>query len=136
MQQSFIFAAQQPPRSNHTVSERASFFNALKRSFLVLGLIFVTFGAKAQTECLESTPPRFDPEHDQTLCQKYNSPVQFPNIFGTTKTRYASQIIWDFNNGSDVFTGDIDLIGDLIIDQNFTLLNCKVRISPNVRIRS
>jgi hypothetical protein len=60
---------------------------------------------------------------------------EFPNYFGTTTTTYASHIIGSFNNGNDVFTGDIELVGDLIIDQNFTLLNCKVRISPNVRIR-
>lgn len=60
---------------------------------------------------------------------------EFPNYFGTTGTAYASHIIWFLNNGNDVFTGDIELVGDLIIDQDFTLLNCKVRISPNVRIR-
>jgi hypothetical protein len=85
-------------------------------------------------DCPEITQPKF--ESDQgTLCRRYNTPTStFPNTFGTLQTQYASQIIWNLNTGSDVFTGDIDLVGQLTIDQDFTLLNCKVRISPNVRI--
>jgi hypothetical protein len=109
---------------------------AFKRSIFIFGLIFTPMISKAQTECQESTPPKFDPEHEpRTLCQKYSPPGKFPNRFGKTETHFASQIIWNLNNGSDVFTGDIDLVGELIIDQDFTLLNCKVRISPTVRIR-
>ena len=110
--------------------------SVLKLSLFIFGLIFVPLLSSAQTECPESTPPKFDPEHEpRTLCQKYSPPGKFPNRFGTSETHYASQIIWNQNNGSDIFTGDIDLVGELIIDQDFTLLNCKVRIWPNVRIR-
>lgn len=91
---------------------------------------------RAQTECPEIAFPKFDPEHEpRTLCQKYSPVGKFPNRFGTNQTYLASQIIWNLNNGNNVFTGDIDLIGELIIDQDLTLLNCKVRIWPNVRIR-
>lgn len=103
--------------------------SVLKLSLFIFGLIFVPLLSSAQTECPESTPPKFDPEHEpRTLCQKYSPPGKFPNRFGTSETHYASQIIWNQNNGSDIFTGDIDLVGELIIDQDFTLLNCKVRI--------
>ncbi|HAD14921.1 MAG TPA: hypothetical protein DCF33_21040 [Saprospirales bacterium] len=103
-------------------------------------LCLVLFGApaalNAQSECPEIAFPKFDPEHEpRTLCQKYSPVGKFPNRFGTEQTHFASQIIWNLNNGNNVFSGDIDLIGELIIDQDFTLLNCKVRIWPNVRIR-
>lgn len=119
-----------------TTSTENAFFNAIRLSLFVFRLIFVPILATAQTGCPESTPPKFDPEHEpRTLCQKYSPPGRFPNRFGTTETLFASQIIWSLNNGNDVFTGDIDLVGELVIDQDFTLLNCKVRIWPNVRIR-
>lgn len=110
--------------------------NAIKLTIFLFGLLFVPLRTTAQSACFESTAPKFDPEHEpRTLCQKFSPPVKFPNRFGTTETHFASQIIWNLNNGSDVFTGDIDLVGELVIDQDFTLLNCKVRIWPNVRIR-
>jgi hypothetical protein len=119
-----------------TIATGNALIRAFKRSIFIFGLIFTPMISKAQTDCPESTPPKFDPEHEpRTLCQKYSPPGKFPNRFGTTETHFASQIIWNLNNGSDVFTGDIDLVGELIIDQDFTLLNCKVRISPTVRIR-
>jgi len=119
-----------------TIATGNALIRAFKLSIFIFGLIFTPMTSKAQTDCPESTPPKFDPEHEpRTLCQKYSPPGKFPNRFGTTETHFASQIIWNLNNGSDVFTGDIDLVGELIIDQDFTLLNCKVRISPNVRIR-
>ena len=98
--------------------------------------MLLLFSASLSAQCPESSTPTFAPEHEpRTLCQKYSPPGKFPNRFGTATTYLASQIIWILNNGNDVFTGDIDLVGDLEIDQDFTLLNCKVRISPNVRIR-
>ena len=119
-----------------TIATGTMLISVFKLSLFIFGLIFVPLLSTAQTGCLESTPPRFDPEHEpRTLCQKYSPPGKFPNRFGTSETNLASQIIWNLNNGSEVFTGDIDLVGELVIDQDFTLLNCKVRIWPNVRIR-
>ena len=119
-----------------TIATGTTHISVLKLSLFIFGLIFVPLLSSAQTECPESIPPQFDPEHEpRTLCQKYSPPGKFPNRFGTPTTSLASEIIWNLNNGSEIFTGDIDLVGDLVIDQNFTLLNCKVRIWPNVKIR-
>ncbi|MCC7244299.1 MAG: T9SS type A sorting domain-containing protein [Saprospiraceae bacterium] len=118
---------------NVPFSERSEY--KIKLGIIIM-LLLAPFFALAQEECPESTPPKFDSEHEpRTLCQKYSPPGKFPNRFGTPNSHYASQIIANLNNGNNVFTGDIDLVGDLIIDQDFTLLNCKVRISPNVKIR-
>ncbi|MFN0013667.1 MAG: hypothetical protein ACKVU2_03890 [Saprospiraceae bacterium] len=83
---------------------------------------------------MESTLPEFDMEQGpRTLCEKYEAEAFF-YCFGTTTTTYASDT-WLLNNWIHVFTGDIELVGDLVIDMDFTFLNCKIRISPNVRIR-
>ncbi len=117
------------------ISTTFAVFHAARRSFFVFGLIFFPLWAQSQTDCAESAMPKFDPDQEQrTLCQKYSPPLKFPNRFGTATTQLASHIISNLNNGNDVFTGDIDLVGDLTIDQDFTLLNCKIRISPNVKI--
>ena len=100
--------------------------------FIILGV--TPRKIAAQVYCLESAPPNFGPDPAVTLCQQYNTLGEFPNRFGTKTTYLASQIILNINNGNEIFTGNIDLIGDLIVDIDFTLLNCIVRIMPNVEI--
>ncbi|NUO00664.1 MAG: right-handed parallel beta-helix repeat-containing protein, partial [Saprospiraceae bacterium] len=109
---------------------------ALHSVALFILLTFNSLCLKAQIDCNQSLSPSFPlGGSPQTLCERYAIPGSFPYQFGASNTVYASQIMSNINNGNNVFTGDIDLVGDLIIDEDFTLLNCKIRISPDVKIR-
>ncbi len=56
----------------------------------------------------------------------------FPYEFGTSETSTASDAITYY--GTDVFNGDIEMVGDFIVDVPFTFTNCKIRFDEDKKI--
>lgn len=106
---------------------QSSNVNLFKVLFFGLLLLF-TINVNAQiTDPCEEAAPTFTGIAETTLCEKYGAIEPEIVIGAGTSTTHTSQL------GSS-FSGDVYIAGDLLVDNHFTFLNCRVQIAPGIGI--
>ncbi len=117
-----------------TVKAIVKLTNLLVVLFLLLGITLpnqITAQSPLETGCEPEVTPGFSAGPPWTLCEKYGAGT-FEFTFGTTGFENAAQVISAI--GSSTFTGNVNIVADFEINQDFTLLGSIVKIEPGVTI--
>lgn len=121
-------------KTSRTVKKIVDLTNHFAVIFLLFaGIMQNQITAQPITEigCEPDVKPNFSERPPWTLCEKYGAGT-FELTFGITGLENASQVIAAI--GSSTFTGNVNIVADFEINQDFTLLGSIVKIEPGVTI--